>query len=108
MLDWANKIAKEFEENQQPIFALVPSRSTETRWFQKFFENATHIIFLNKRLTHNDTISTEKGKFPSALVIFGGNQLEPEKLEYLSQLGACVETPSFREAKFKLSKGVAA
>lgn len=111
LLDWANKISEEFEANQQPTFVLVPSRSTETRWFQKFFEKATHIIFLNKRLTHNDIISTEKGKFPSALVIFGGNQLEPKKLEYLSQLGACVETPSYRKQKelgtFPLKKRVA-
>lgn len=108
LLNWANKIAEEYEANQQPIFALVPSKSTETRWFQKFFESATHIIFFKQRLTHNDTISTIKGKFPSALVIFGGDKLDPEKLEYLSQLGACVETPNFRKSKSKIQKKLVA
>lgn len=104
LLNWANKMAEEYEANQQPIFALVPSKSTETRWFQKLFESATHIIFLKQRLTHNDTISKVKGKFPSALVIFGGDQLTAGKLEYLSQLGPCVETPSFRKSKSKIEQ----
>lgn len=104
LLDWANKIADEFSENQQPIFALVPARATETRWFRKFFESATHIVFLKERLTHNDTISVSKAQFPSALVIFGGNQLSPEKFELICQLGACVETPHFRLSKLKNKK----
>lgn len=108
LLAWVNKISDEYKSNGQPIFALVPARATETRWFQRLFESATHIVFLRQRLVHNDTVKAKKANFPSALVVFGGNQLEQKKLEYLSQLGPCLETPSFRKAKSQNDAGLAA
>jgi DNA (cytosine-5)-methyltransferase 1 len=101
LLTWANKMADEYQANQQPIFALLPARGTETKWFHKLFNTATHVIFLKTRLPFNEVINTEKANFASALVIFGGHQLEPKKLEYLAQLGSCLETPYYRKEREK-------
>lgn len=98
LLDWANKIVAEYKQNAQPIFVLVPARGPESKWFQVFFKNASHIVFLKDRLVHNDTISTSKANFSSALIVFGGDQLG-ERLDYLSELGECMETSAYRISK---------
>lgn len=98
LIDWANKISTEYLENGQPIFALVPARSPETRWFRIFFEHATHIVFLKKRLNHNETICNESGQFASALVVFGGDKLG-SRINFLENLGELLETSNFRKKK---------
>jgi hypothetical protein len=98
--DWASKISNEYQTNCQPIFALVPARSPETKWFRIFFENATHIVFLKRRLNHNETISNESGQFASALVVFGGDQLG-SRIDLLENLGELVETAKYRKQREK-------
>lgn len=100
LLDWANKISTEYLENGQPIFALVPARSPETKWFRIFFEHATHIVFLKKRLNHNEAICNESGQFASALAVFGGDKLGT-RINLLENLGELVETSNYRKQKEK-------
>jgi len=98
---WATKITEEFKKHGQPIFVLVPARSPESQWFNIFFQKATHIVFCKKRLAHNDLLSKESGKFASALVVFGGDQMG-ERIEHLSALGELIETSSFRKKQKEL------
>ncbi len=95
---WAEKISEQHEIHNHLIFALVPARSTETRWFQLLLKHASHVVFLKKRLIHNELISQTAANFPSALVVFGGQEIE-EKLDSLSLLGEVLETENFRKSK---------
>lgn len=98
LMGWAKKVVAEYEQNRQPIFILVPSRTTESQWFQLYFQKATHVVFLKKRLKHNDLFTKKPADFPSALIVFGGDQLR-ERIAYLSELGECVETSAYRNKK---------
>lgn len=102
LIGWAKKVVSEFENHNQPIFVLVPARTPESGWFRLYFQHATHVVFLKKRLKHNELINDKPANFPSALIIFGGNQLG-DRLSYLSELGECVETANFRKQKEKLA-----
>lgn len=107
LLAWAEKMAAEHEKNGQPIFALVPAWTPESKWFRGFCEKATHIVFLKERLTHNETVNKTSARFPSAVFVFGGD-LMGDRLEYLSQLGMVVETEIYRKSKTETKKHKAA
>lgn len=98
LLAWAEKMAAEYEKNGQPIFALVPAWTPESKWFRGFCERATHIVFLKERLTHNETVNKTSARFPSAVFVFGSDLLG-DRLHSLSQLGMVVETETFRKSK---------
>ncbi len=103
LLEWAEKCSEEVSKNKQPIFLLVPAKATETKWFRTCFANATHIVFLKKRLIHNEAISKTSAHWPSALVVFGGDTLD-DKIEFLSELGECMETSAYRKQKEKTNQ----
>lgn len=97
---WAKKVVSEYEKNHQPIFVLVPARNFESESFRLYFKHATHIVFLKKRLKHNELFNQELANFPSALIVFGGDQLG-ERISLLSELGECLETSVYRESKLQ-------
>lgn len=98
LLVWAEKMETEYKKNGQPIFALVPAWTPESKWFRGFCEKATHIVFLKERLIHNETVNKKCARFASAIFVFGGDLLG-DRLEYLSQLGMVVETETYRKVK---------
>lgn len=100
---WAKKVISESEKNCQPIFVLVPARNPESEWFRLYFKHATHVVFLKKRLKHNEQFTNTPANFASALIVLGGDQLG-ERISYLSELGECVETSAYRERKEKNQK----
>jgi site-specific DNA-methyltransferase (adenine-specific) len=96
--EWAIKITEQHKNHGHLIFVLIPARSTETRWFQLLLKQASHVIFLKKRLIHNEFISQTPANFPSALVVFSGWKIG-QNLKFLSLLGELLETETYRKTR---------
>ncbi|MBK9037799.1 MAG: DNA (cytosine-5-)-methyltransferase [Bdellovibrionales bacterium] len=107
LMAWAEKMDSEYKKHGQPIFALVPAWTPESKWFRCFSAKATHIVFLKERLTHNETVNKKSAMFPSAVFVFGGDLLG-NRFDYLSQLGMVLETETYRKSKAQLQTTKAA
>ena len=103
MMNWIEKATSEFKKNNQPIMMLVPAWHPESQWFQKGLKNSTHVVFIKKRLVHNELLRREPMGFGSALFIFGGNLLG-ERLSHLSELGEVLETAPYAKSRMLFAK----
>jgi len=62
---WIDKAVYEVMENNCLVVALVPAR-TDTEWFGKAWEQASHVFFIKGRLTFQG--APGPAPFPSALI----------------------------------------
>ena len=68
---WLLKGFLEWQLNKKTVVFLIPSR-TDTKWWHDYCMKATEIRFIKGRLKFDD--QKNSAPFPSAIVIFKGNQ----------------------------------
>lgn len=76
--DWIAKCHQEYASgNAKTIVALIPAR-TDTTYWHEYIARQTTIVFLRGRLSFGNT--GESAPFPSALVVWGGDDEALQKL----------------------------
>ena len=87
-IKWITKAYEEVNKNLATTVCLIPARPDTKVWQNVIFPKAKAICFIRGRLKFGG--SKDSAPFPSALIVFGDNITEKQKL-CLKEFGTLVE-----------------